>query len=286
MRHNFTFKTKRQTCAVVILRDKLHCHRYSTVRKKIEYLRTNKLIFYPPWGGYCMILCGRRPTQMIHFRNNFWWFQLNLLSSAKTLLSCSAHKEPSCQSPRFSMVHWPSSKTASLGDRKAAWLFGRYCLPCILALSNLVATIQSLSIGKRHLGQKNCSMFQRCNFQNSFNYRMLWLFHVKIWTSRLAINSTFDHPSSPSSSPAASCRWLKGLMPKCWVSTCTSGENTATTMHGKYSQVTQLWANFFAANQTPNNRVAWVSLPRPIKLRGWASNWNLQVSLDHRKTTC
>lgn len=116
--------------------------------------------------------------------------------------------------------------------------------------------------------KKNCSMFQRCNFQNSFNYRMLWLFHVKIWTSRLARNSTFDRPSSPSSSPAASCRWLKGLMPKCWVSTCTSGENTATTMHGKYSQVTQLWANFFATNQKPNNRVAWVSLPSPIKIRG------------------
>ena len=70
-----------------------------------------------------MILCGRRPTQMINFRNNFWWFQLNLLSSAETLLSCSAHKEPSCQSPRFSMVHWPSSKTASLGERKAAGTF-------------------------------------------------------------------------------------------------------------------------------------------------------------------
>ena len=159
--------------------------------------------------------------------------------------SCSAHKERSCQSPRFSMVHWPSSKTASLGDRKAAGLFGRYCLPCILALSNLVATIQSLNLCQLVKGtwDKNCSMFQRCIFQNSFNYmRCCYYFIWKCGLKDLQEIPTFDHPSSPSSA-AASCRWLKGLMPKCWLSNCTSGENTATTMHGKYAQVTQLWGH-------------------------------------------
>ena len=99
--------------------------------------------------------------------------------------SCSAHKEPSCQSPRFSMVHWPSSKTASLGDRKAAGLFGRYCLPCILALSNLVATIQSLPIGKRYLGQKTVPCFKDVIFKIASTMKccdyFMWKFGLQDW---------------------------------------------------------------------------------------------------------
>ena len=63
MRHNLTLKKKRQACAVVILRDNHHCHRYCCPLEKLEKKhgplnkQTNHNLLTPIFrGGYCDIV--------------------------------------------------------------------------------------------------------------------------------------------------------------------------------------------------------------------------------------
>ncbi len=144
-------------------------------------------------------------------------------------------------------------------------------------------------------------MFQTCRFQNSFNYEMFLLFHLAL---KIGKKFNLRPPVFPKQQLRAG-GWKVWFQNAGWAPVQVG--KILLTMHGKYSQVTQLfqskkkkpfsiswvprwatkkiktdWKKISSLPTKPSNQVAWVSLPNPLSK--FTPRWRSKLRIETCKS--